>query len=258
VRVDIDSPDEVGQLSRDFNHLARTLAHNASLRRDFMADVSHELRTPLAVLRGELEALEDGIRPLTPQAIGSLLAEVRQIGDLVNDLHELSLSDVGALRYRLEAMDRGSVIKQATDTHRARIAAQGLTLTLQMPAEYMPVQGDHQRLLQLMDNLLENSRRYTDAPGTLAVTVQREGNNWAVQVDDSAPGVPAGLQGQLFDRFFRVDRSRNRDTGGSGLGLAMCRNIVLAHSGEILASESPLGGVRIAFTLPVLDLPSST
>ena len=250
IRVPVDSQDEVGQLARDFNHLALTLGRNESLRREFMADVSHELRTPLGILKGELEALEDGIVPLNTDAVRSLQSEVARIGGLVDDLHELALSDAGALSYRQSPMDLAALLQRVAQAHQGRMDNAGLRLKVQTPALAATVSGDAARLQQLLDNLLENSRRYTDAPGTVQVTLQSAGVDWELNIEDSAPGVPLAMQGQLFDRFFRVDASRNSATGGSGLGLAICRNIVQAHGGHIEAKASPLGGVCITVRLP--------
>jgi two-component system sensor histidine kinase BaeS len=250
VRVPVDSRDEVGQLARDFNHLALTLGRNEKLRREFMADVSHELRTPLGILKGELEALEDGIVTLNAEAVRSLQSEVARIGGLVDDLHELALSDAGALSYRQEPLDLTDLLRRVTQAHQGRMDNAGLRLEVQTPAQAATVSGDAARLQQLLDNLLENSRRYTDAPGTVQVVLQDAGAEWELRIQDSAPGVAPTMQAQLFDRFFRVDASRNSATGGSGLGLAICRNIVQAHGGRIDAQASPLGGVSITVRLP--------
>lgn len=250
VRVPVDKQDEVGQLARDFNHLALTLGRNEKLRREFMADVSHELRTPLGILRGELEALEDGIVALNVDAVRSLQSEVARISGLVEDLHELALSDAGALSYRQEPLDLAALLQRVSQAHQGRMDAAGLRLEVQTPALAAVVSGDATRLQQLLDNLLENSRRYTDAPGTVQLTLQPTGTDWELSIQDTAPGVPPAMQDQLFDRFFRVDASRNSTTGGSGLGLAICRNIVQAHGGLIEAKASPLGGVCISIRLP--------
>ena len=250
IRVPVERQDEVGQLARDFNHLAMTLGRNEELRRNFMADVSHELRTPLGILKGELEAMEDGIVPLNAEAVASLQAEVERISGLVGDLHELALSDAGALSYRQEPLDLAALLQRVAHAHQSRMDSAGLRLEVQMPARAATVSGDATRLQQLLDNLLENSRRYTDAPGTVQVTLQPAGTDWALIIQDTAPGVPPAMQSQLFERFFRVDASRNSATGGSGLGLAICRNIVEAHGGLIEAKVSPLGGVCISIRLP--------
>ena len=250
VRVQAQGHDEIGQLARDFNHLAHTLERNEALRREFVADVSHELRTPLAVLRGELEALEDGIRPLDRAAVASLQGEVARLGQLVDDLFELALSDAGALSYRMAPLDLGALLRRVADTHRPRMEGNGLALELRLPEGTLPLQGDEGRLQQLLDNLLENSRRYTDAPGCVRIEVQPGPGHWRIDVQDSAPGLPAELLPRLFERFFRAEGSRSRASGGAGLGLAICRNIVQAHGGRIEALPAALGGVWIRIELP--------
>ena len=251
-RVDLENrTDEVGQLARDFNHLAHTLARNETLRRDFMADVSHELRTPLAVLRGELEALEDGIRPLDAAAVKSLQGAVSQISDLVDDLYELALSDAGAMSHKLEPLDLRTLLARVADTHRRRIEAQGLALNLQLPATPMPALADEGRLQQLLDNLLENCRRYTDAPGEVRITTAGRDAQWHIEVHDSAPGVPAELREHLFERFFRADSSRTRENSGSGIGLTISRALVDAHGGTMAAASEGSGrGATFTIRLP--------
>lgn len=249
VRVDIQRQDEVGQLARDFNHLALTLSRNAASRREYIADVSHELRTPLAVLRSELQMLADGLRPMDPNAVLSLLEEAEQLHKLVNDLDQLALSDLGAMRYHRSAMDLADLLQRVADSHRGRLAQAGLSLQLDGADSPAPFEGDESRLRQMLDNLIENARRYTDAPGQVRLRLESTPQAWQLVVEDSAPGVPAADLPQLFDRFFRVDRSRNRAGGGSGLGLAICRNIAQAHDGEISATISPLGGLRVTVTL---------
>lgn len=247
-RVEVGSRDELGQLAQDFNRLASSLEKNESMRRAFMADISHELRTPLAILRGELEAMQDGVRKLTPEAIGSLQSEVGVLSKLVDDLHQLSLSDEGALAYRKQATDLVQLLEVAAGSFNERYRSHGLTLTLQMPDE-APFFGDPDRLMQLFTNLLENSLRYTDAPGQVEVRLTYEAPWWQMSFVDSAPGVDAQQQAKIFERFFRTEGSRNRASGGSGLGLAICKNIVDAHGGHIAAEHSDLGGLKIALQL---------
>lgn len=249
VRVQSTRRDEVGQLARDFNHLALTLTRNAASRREFVADVSHELRTPLAVLRSELQMLTDGLRPMDRGAVQSLLEETEQLNKLVNDLDQLALSDLGAMRYHRTPMDLADLLRRVADNHRGRLAQDGLTLQLTGADAPASFEGDEARLRQMLDNLIENARRYTDAPGQVQLRLEATPQAWQVILEDSAPGVPAADLPQLFERFFRVDRSRNRASGGSGLGLAICRNIAQAHDGRIEASASPLGGLRVTVTL---------
>jgi two-component system sensor histidine kinase BaeS len=168
----------------------------------------------------------------------------------VEDLHELALSDAGALSYRQEPLDLAALVQRVAQAHQSRMDSAGVHLEVHTQGLSATVSGDAARLQQLLDNLLENSRRYTDAPGTVQVTLHSAGADWVLRIQDSAPGVPQAMQSQLFDRFFRVDASRNSATGGSGLGLAICRNIVQAHGGQIEATASPLGGVCITVCLP--------
>ncbi|MEY3042069.1 MAG: hypothetical protein RLZZ174_1151, partial [Pseudomonadota bacterium] len=204
---------------------------------------------PLTVLRGELEALEDGVRPLTPQSLTSLNAEVRQLGRLVEDLHALALADVGALAFQNEPCDLPALLEEAQARHARRFEDAGLTLTLKQKSLDRRLSLDPVRIAQLLDNLLENALRYTDAPGAveLAVTAAEEGAR--ITVEDSAPGVEATALESMFTRFWRQDPSRARASGGAGLGLAIVRRIAEAHEGEAYAEASPLGGLRIQILL---------
>ncbi len=249
-RVKVSSTDELGRLAEDFNRLANSLERNERLRRDLMADVSHELRTPLAVLRGEIEALQDGLRQPDAATLASLQHEVVRLSALIDDLYDLSLADAGALSYRMETLDLSALAAGAVAGMRDRYARAGIELQLAAaPGQW--VQGDERRLEQLLSNLLENTLRYTDAPGQARVVIG-PGPNAGVRlvIEDSAPGVSADALPRLFDRLFRVEGSRSRAHGGAGLGLAICRHIVLAHGGTIRAMDSALGGLRFELEFP--------
>ncbi len=250
-RVPVESSDELGRLARDFNDLALTLEKNEQARRQWIADISHELRTPLSVLRGEIEALQDGVREITPKTVAALHGEVMRLTRIVSDLYELSLSDMGALTYRKDRVDLAAVLRLAAEQYRPEFEEAGIALALDSPpGREVPVFGDAERLHQLFANLLENSRRYTDAGGSLRVRIGRIGDRVRVDFEDSAPGVPDAERARLFERFYRVERSRSRSTGGVGLGLAICRNIVEAHGGTIEALASPSGGLWVKVELP--------
>lgn len=253
VRLPVTRGDEIGALGADFNLLAEALASQRDAQRHWIADLSHELRTPLAILRGEIHALEDGVRPLEREALVSLRAEVERLTALVEDLYQLSLSDLGALAYRFEPADLGAVLREVVDSRAVPLRAAGLALELGNLPAAMPVRADERRLVQLFDNLLGNSMRYTDRGGRVAIAAARSASGWIVHVDDTAPGVPREALPRLFDRLYRVESSRNRAAGGAGLGLAIARNIVEAHGGTIVAEASPLGGLRIAVTLPIAE-----
>lgn len=245
-----DQHDEVGRLAHDFNQLAQALQRTESMRRGFMADVSHELRTPLAVLHGELEALEDGLRPLGPASVRALRGEVATLGKLVDDLYELSLADVGALAYRKADLDLCGLIDDTAGSFGERLRSRGITLELDLPPGPLPAFGDERRLRQLFVNLLENSCRYTDRGGAVRVRARRDGSDALVDLHDSAPGVAPELLPRLFERFFRAEASRCRARGGAGLGLSICQRIVEAHEGRIEARPSPLGGLWLQVRLP--------
>jgi len=253
-RVAVSSQDELGRLAQDFNQLATSLEKNEQMRRAVMADVSHELRTPLAVLRGELEALQDGVRQPTPASLNSLQAEVSTLTKLVDDLHQLSLSDLGALAYRKSPVDCVHLLQIAVASFRERFRAKGLEIVTLLP-EQAPLFGDPDRLNQLFNNLLENSLRYTDAGGKLEIGAEQSPDCLRVYWQDSAPGVTDEQLARIFERFYRTEGSRNRASGGSGLGLSICQNIVEAHNGTIHAQHSPLGGVRITveFSTPLMN-----
>lgn len=250
-RLPVGAKDELGRLIRDFNTLANTLARNEQMRRRFVADISHELRTPLAVLRGEIEALQDNVRTATPETLSSLHAEVMHLDRLVGDLFQLSLSDMGALTYRKEILDLAALLGETMKSFKSRFSQKTISVTLNRPSEGdFRLFGDPGRLQQLFDNLLSNSLRYTDPGGQLHMELERSDNMLTIILQDSAPGVGYAEMNKLFDRLYRVESSRNRASGGAGLGLAICKKIVEAHEGTIVAGPSDLGGILIKIELP--------
>ena len=254
VRVSVTSQDELGQLAHDFNALAVTLEQGELTRRQWVADISHELRTPLAILRAEIEAVQDGIHQPTAEKINSLHSEVMHLVRLVDDLYQLSLSDVGALTYRKSEFDLVSVLEETVAHFRPKFLNKNISVEVKYSensGEYFF--GDSERLHQLFSNLLDNSLKYTDSGGRLQVTLNVDNGNVAIDFNDSAPTVPDIELDRLFERLYRVDSSRNRLTGGAGLGLAICRNIVEAHGGCITADASSLGGVWIRIELPGIN-----
>ena len=251
-RVPATSTDELGQLARGFNSLALTLEKNEQTRRQWVADISHELRTPLAILRGELEAIQDGIRLANLESIDSLHGEVIRLQRLVDDLYQLSLSDLGALTYRKVEMELEPLFTLALASYRSRFTDRGIAIEAAIPrAGKAVVFGDPERMHQLFANLFDNSLKYTDSGGTISVRLTCLDEHVTIDIEDSAPGVPGSEIDRLFERLYRVEASRNRAAGGAGLGLAICRNIVEAHAGTIEARPSPLGGLWIRVELPL-------
>jgi len=249
VRLAPRGHDELALLARDFNTLATTLAAAQAARRAWIADIAHELRTPLSVLRGEIESLQDGVRPLNQDNVASLAHETSRLTRLVEDLHTLSLSDQGALSYHREPVDLADVLRDAVANRRHEVEARGLSLALDLEDETI-VLADETRLAQVFANLMQNSLRYTDAPGRISVGLKREGDSAVVEWHDSPPGVAAEDVPLLTERLNRVEASRNRASGGSGLGLAIARAIVEGHGGRLTATASPLGGLGIRLVFP--------
>lgn len=249
VRVPVGSADELGRLATDFNALALAMENNEQARRRWVADISHELRTPLTFLRSQVEAILDGVRQPTPEVMQAVHHEILRFTRLIDDLYQLSQSDVGALTYRKTNVELSGIISKALKLIQPEFSAKNIELEFETVEEKNIVHGDPERLLQLIGNLLENSLKYTDPNGTLKIALWRDSSTITIDFQDSAPGVPEAELGKLFDRLYRVDSSRNRSTGGTGLGLSICRNIVEAHEGEIEALTSPLGGVWIRLKL---------
>ena len=251
-RIPILSSDELGRLARDFNEMAQTLEKHEKARRQWVADISHELRTPVAVLRGEIEALLDGIREITPERIRSLHGETLRLNRLVEDLYQLSLSDLGALTYRKEPIDPAYPLRMVAERYRPAFQKKGIRLNTHVAGgPESLVFADRERLDQLFANLVENSLRFTDPGGELQINLSSGDERIIIEFQDSPPGVPEEELGRLFDRLYRLEGSRSRASGGAGLGLAISKNIVEAHAGTMTAHPSPLGGLLIRISLPV-------
>ncbi len=244
VRLRPEGHDELARLARDFNTLAETLAAARRARRKWIADIAHELRTPLSILRGEIEALQDGVRPLDRDAVNSLAGEAARLARLIEDLHTLSLSDLGALSYHKEPVDLAEVIEDVVQSQRSILEEKKLRIGLELKP--LVVSGDADRLAQVFANLLQNSLRYTDSPGRIAVSVLDHSVIW----EDTSPGVPEEDLPRLKEHLYRVEGSRSRAGGGSGLGLAIADAIVQAHGGTLTAAASRLGGLRIELRFP--------
>lgn len=250
-RVPLQGGSEIARLGRDLNALAAALEQHEQARRRWVADISHELRTPITLLRAELEALQDGVRPLDPAALERLHGDALRLGRLVDDLYQLAMSDLGALSYRMVQTDIGEVLEADLDSFRPRFAQAALSLAYEdRRRSAKEINADPDRLSQLFRNLLGNSLQYTDPGGGLNVTLEESADGVIVDFQDTAPGVPPEVQDQLFERLYRVDQSRNRHTGGAGLGLAIAKNVVEAHGGHISAHPSPAGGLWIRVELP--------
>lgn len=250
-RLDTRGSDEIAKLGEDVNRLSSALSEHESTRKRWVSDIAHELRTPLSIITGELEAMIDGVRPLNLEHLGSVRDEVAHLSGLIEDLHSLALTDSGALAYKMQELDFNELVQMTTDSFQGRAGSKNLNLSYASPDEAVILQGDEQRLGQLLRNLLDNAVRYTDTGGHISVKLGKEKQLAVLTISDTAPGASTEECERLFERLYRMDGSRNRNSGGSGLGLAICRNIVEAHGGHIVAAPGPDGGLLITTSLPL-------
>ncbi len=253
--LDVPRKDEFAELARDYNELARTLAENESARKRWLANISHELRTPVAILRGELEAIIDGIRQLSLEQINSSHSEVLHLERLIADLHALTSADIGGMSYRKENVNLSDFLRSEANKLSSFVDDSSLSLSIEVPESPCWVFVDSTRICQLLDNLVANSVKYAVEGSQIRISLTPEDDNQQVvlTIEDDGPGVEAQHLPHLFEHLYRVDSSRNRETGGTGLGLSICSHIVSAHNGTISAHESSLGGLAIVIKLPLIQ-----
>jgi signal transduction histidine kinase len=263
VRVGAHGPDEIGRLAAAFDEMAEQLeqafGRERALeagRRELITAVSHDLRTPLATTRAMVEALADGVvtEPDDVQRyLGLILQETRHLSRLIDDLFELSQIDSGALRLRCMSIDIAELVSETVAAYRLPAGESRIRLEETLPTEADPtrIQADPERLQRVLRNLLDNALRNTPPDGLVRVAAQTGDSAARVSVDDSGPGVPDEELERIFDRFYRGERSRQRASGGAGLGLAIARGLVQAHGGRIWAERSPLGGMGVRIWLPI-------
>lgn len=288
--INLQRQDELSELSRDYNELALTLAENEHARKRWLANISHELRTPVAILRGELEAMLDKVRPLTASNIASANDEVKHLQRLIDDLNLLTSADVGGMRYGKQQENIVCLIQSNKEKYRGYLADAGITLTVKLtvdkislditssdknplisPTEEIQLKermllktnlyADKNRLFQLFENIINNCIKYSSATQlTITVTIDeimensehKNQKHIIITFEDNGVGVEEIHLTHLFEHLYRVEDSRNRKTGGSGLGLSICRHIVIAHQGNIIAKKASLGGLAVIITLPLI------
>jgi signal transduction histidine kinase len=250
-RVDFKDRGEMGELSRSFNAMADDLERNERLRRNMVADVAHELRTPLSNLRGYLEAISDGLVKPDETSIRSLSEEVSSLSRLVDDLQELSLADAGELRLIFQPEDISRLIRETVTALQAKAAARSLKMSTRLPDTLPKVNIDGHRIKQVLYNLLDNAVAHTGPEGRITVTAWQEEDRVYISVADTGEGIPAEDLPLIFERFYRVDKSRTRSTGGTGLGLTIVKRLVEAHGGRIDVRSKPGQGATFTFSVPL-------
>ncbi|MDZ4245861.1 MAG: ATP-binding protein [Dehalococcoidia bacterium] len=251
-RVRINSRDEVGQVAGAFNSMAESLERNEESRRNMIADIAHELRTPLTLLQGEVEAMLDNVIEPTRERLTSLHDETTHLSRLVSDLRTLSMADAGQLQMNLEPLDTAEIIARAVSAIERQAKSKNISVTIQVSGDMAPVFGDRDRLSQVLRNLLDNAVNYTPPGGriTVAASVETSGNA-LFSVSDTGPGIPEGDIMHLFERFYRADPSRSRNTGGSGLGLTIVKQLVEAQGGKVWAASETGKGSTFYFKFPL-------
>ncbi len=243
--------DEVAEVAGAFNRLADRLQGEEEQQRRLLADVAHELRTPLTVLKGELEALEDGLLPADGTTFRRLAEELRLLERLVQDLRLLTQADSGALTLERGTVALDTLVAEVVEGFEAQVVRRGLHLLSQL--EPVRVSGDALRLRQVVGNLLDNGARHSPPGGSLEVSLRAAGAWAELTVRDHGPGIPAEERERVFQRLYRIDRARSRASGGSGLGLAIVRSLVDLHGGEVRADEHPEGGALLRVRLPLAE-----
>jgi len=237
---------EVRVLARAFNTMSARLEASEQQRRRLLADVSHELRTPLSVVQGNLEALLDGVHPADEDHLRAILDETRILSRLVEDLTTLSLAEAGALALHREPTDVSAVARDTAESFTATAAEAGVNVETSATPGLGTVDADPVRLREVLTNLVGNAIRYTPPGGSVRIAVARQAGEIVVTVTDTGAGISADVLGHIFDRFYKSPESR-----GAGLGLAIAKQLVVAHGGTIVARSEPGGGTEIRFTVPV-------
>ncbi len=251
-RVDVKSRDEIGELASAFNDMAANLARVEQARRDMIGDAAHELRTPLTNIRCQLEAVQDGLAAANAQTVASLHDEVMLLGRLVDDLRDLALADAGQLAMSREMVSMEEVIRGAASSIAPRAKSANVAMQISVAEKLPLISGDAARLAQVLRNLLENALAHSPSGGTIVIEALATGKELLVSVRDSGPGIPAEHLPRIFERFYRTDPSRSRESGGAGLGLAIVRQIVNAHSGRVWAENLATGGAIFFVALPII------
>ena len=257
LQLNLPEGDELSKLAAQVHTLARTLQLHEQAQDRWIADIAHELRTPLTVLRGETEALLDGVRPLSNGSIESLHQEVKHLDYLVSDLYDLSAAESGAILLAKKDCALDQHLARAASRHQQGLANRGLSMeTAALSPRATMLFADSDRLDQILDNLISNSIRYCSQGATLRWASQTDGRHVVWSLEDSGPGFEGDPE-QLFERLYRADRSRNRVLGGAGLGLAIVKSLTQAHTAEVNNSHSSMGGLKFTFRWPQGDRSSS-
>ena len=253
-RVQVPGEDELAQLARHFNQMAEKLNQVEAMRRRLIGDVSHELRTPLTAIKGSMEGLMDGVLPATQETYQQIHAEADRLNRLVDDLQELSRVEARAYELDLRPLGISSVLRTVTKRLSPQFESKRISLDVNVASNLPDVLADEDRITQILTNLTGNALQYTPEGGTITIDAHQRDREIQIAVHDTGIGIPAEHLANIFDRFYRVDKSRSRRAGGgSGIGLTIARALVEAQGGRIWAESSGEGqGSTFTFTLPIV------
>ncbi|ADD68806.1 integral membrane sensor signal transduction histidine kinase [Denitrovibrio acetiphilus DSM 12809] len=251
VDVEIGSNDELADLADNFNVMTNTLKEYELSQARWISDISHELRTPLSVILGSIEAIQDGVRKPDFETIESVYQNTIRMKRLVNELHDITLAESGVMHLQKVSVDIAHELASLLDFYEVRLAEFRFSISFESYDEDIMVQVDLVRLNQVFINILENAIKYAKSPGVLYVQCVVDGDDVLISFEDTGPGVSEEHLPRLFDRLYRVDSSRSRATGGSGLGLSICKYIIENHGGSVSACKGKKGGLRLEIRLPL-------
>lgn len=253
IQAPVTTTDEYGRVAAAINQMSAQLRRAEEVRRNLVADVAHELRTPLTIVRGELDLLQQQGESVAPEALLPLQDELIRLTRLVDDLHQLSLAEAKKLPLERKPTDLPALLERIADRIRPDATGQEVYLLWSGPSEFPPLMLDSNRITQVFFNLIVNAVRYTPPGGTVHVTAElpADGHQVRVSIRDTGIGIPPEHLPHVFDRFYRVDQARTRDSGGMGLGLAIAKECVLAHGGTIEVESAPGVGTTFRVGLPL-------
>jgi len=249
-QVPVRTKDELGELANAFNTMSTELSRSVNARKQMTADIAHELRTPLSLILGHAEAVHDGVLPPTRENFEIIREEAERLEHLVNDLRTLSLADAGELSINLQPTEPGGLLEEIASRYQYQAQKKNIKLELDIAPHLPTLEVDPGRMTQVLTNILDNATRHTPEGGTIKLSAKQTDENVELAIKDSGPGLPKEEAERIFERFYRVDPSRQRDDGGSGLGLAIAKSIVQAHNGQLSAESEPGEGLKVIITLP--------
>ena len=255
--VPVRSRDELGQLATSFNRMSSDLARSLDLRRQMTADIAHELRTPISIILGHAEAVHDEVLPPSSETFEIIREEAERLEHLVEDLRTLSMADAGELKLSLQPYGVGELLRGAEKVYAHRARQKKISLSTTVEDGLPDLEVDGQRIKEVLTNVLDNAIRYTPESGTIQMSAVRIGAEIEIRIQDSGPGVEPQDLDKIFERFYRTEGSRNREEGGSGLGIAIARSIIERHNGRVWAESQPGHGLTIIIRLPISHLPAA-